>query len=128
MRLDEAIAIVEAIQPTLVLKPASSFEWEALMGLLRYYAQAKDGQVLLLAETGRKLAKNASGDKSGLSIVGGADIRSIIREPTRDLPVLVLLKQEGGQGLEWKAGPFWWPILASPPQAKPCVFAVKEAP
>lgn len=125
--VDQAVELLRAIEPTLALEDETSFDWQAMIGLLRYYADATDGRVLLLAETGRRLSKSASGDKSGLSIIGGADIRALIREPTRDAPALVLLKQDGGPELRWKAGPFWWPVLASPPQAKPCVYATKVA-
>ena len=81
----------------------------------------------MLAEQGRRLAKAASGDRSGISILGTPELRVIVREPTRQAPALVLLKQEGGPDRGWKAGPFWWPMLASPPQAAPCVFATKVA-
>lgn len=127
MGLDEAIAIIATIEPTLVLDSEASFEWEAMKGLLRYYSAATDHKVLVLAERKRRLSKGASGDKSGLSIIGGADLRALVREPTRKKPALILLEQVGGAELQWKAGPFWWPVLASPPQAKPCVYATKVA-
>jgi len=125
--VEEAVALLAEIAPTLDLDEDTTFEWEAMAGLMRYYAGAHDGGVLLLAETGRRLSRSASGDKSGLSIIGGADIRALIRDPARSAPALLLLRQEGGPGLGWKAGPFWWPVLASPPRAKPCVYATKVA-
>lgn len=125
--LEAAIEIIDAIEPTLVFDDEPDFDWEAMRGLLRYYAEAAGQRVLLLAEDGRKLHKSRSGDRSGLSILGTGDLRALVREPTRDAPALVLLKQVGGPELGWKAGPFWWPMLASPPQATSCVFATKVA-
>ncbi len=125
--VDDAIAIVEEIEPTLDLGDDNGFEWEALKGLLRYYAKNDGGRVLVLAEDGRRLDRARSGDRSGLSILGTTELRDLVREPTRRAPALILLKQVGGPELGWKAGPFWWPMLASPPQATSCVFATKVA-
>ena len=127
IKLEEALALIHAIEPTLIADAEPGFDWAAMKGLLNYFAKKSENRVLLLAEEGRKLTKSASGDRSGLSILGTADLRALVREPTRTAPALVLLKQDGGPSLGWKAGPFWWPMLASPPQAVSCVFATKVA-
>jgi hypothetical protein len=125
--LDEALTLIETIEPSLIPDAEPGFDWAAMKGLLQYYAERSDKRVLLLAEQGRRLTKAASGDRSGLSILGTAELRAMVREPTRQAPALVLLKQDGGPDCGWKAGPFWWPMLASPPQATSCVFATKVA-
>lgn len=125
--LDQAISLLDIISGSLVDDGAPGFDWDAMKGLLRYYANKASGKVLILAEQGRQLAKSVSGDRSGLSILGTAELRNLVKAPTREAPALVILKQEGGPDLEWRAGPFLWPMLASPPQAKSCVFATKVA-
>lgn len=125
--LSQAISLIDNISETLVSDGEPGFDWEAMKGLLNYYAAKSDGRVLLLAEQGRRLSKAASGDRSGISILGTAELRNLVREPTRQAPAIVLLKQDGGEELGWKAGPFWWPMLASPSQASSCVFATKVA-
>lgn len=125
--LQLALDLLDAMSSTLVSDGDPKFDWDAMKGLLKYYADKTGGRVLLLAEEGRRLSKTASGDRSGLSILGTAELRSMVREPTRTAPAIVLLKQDGGPELGWKAGPFWWPMLASPPQANSCVFATKVA-
>lgn len=127
IKLEQALALIDAIEPTLVADAEPGFDWDAMKGLLLYFAEKAGNRVLLLAEEGRKLHKAASGDRSGLSILGTADLRALVREATRTAPALILLKQNGIPDLGWKAGPFWWPMLASPPQAAPCVFATKVA-
>ncbi|CAJ2745874.1 Z1 domain [Burkholderia pseudomallei] len=127
IELSQAISLIDNISETLVSDGEPGFDWEAMKGLLNYYAAKSDGRVLILAEQGRRLSKAASGDRSGISILGTAELRNLVREPTRQAPAIVLLKQDGGEELGWKAGPFWWPMLASPPQASSCVFATKVA-
>jgi len=126
--LDTATSIIEIISKSLVDNNEPGFDWEAMSGLLQYYANKSNGKVFILMETGRQLDRGASGDRSGLSILGTAELRNLVKEPTRQAPAIIILKQEGGGGLGWKAGPFLWPMLASPAQAKSCVFATKVAP
>lgn len=122
-----ALHILSIIEKTMEFTD-SDFEWEAMRGLLDYYSDVRaggDGKVLLLVETGRKLSREKSGDKSGLSILGGGAIRSLVLDPLRSKPALILLQQEGLRELQWSGHKFWWPILAAPGTAEPCVFATK---
>ena len=103
------------------------FEWNAMRGLIDYYAnESEDGKILLLAETGRELTRERSGDKSGRSILGTVLRRKVLDEP-RTKPALILLQQKGGRERGWSAHSFWWPIFAAPTDAEPCVFATKTA-
>jgi hypothetical protein len=81
----------------------------------------------MLAETGRKLSRDKSGDKSGLSILGGGTLRTLVLDPLRSKPALALLQQEGTKELGWSGHRFWWPILATPDTVEPCIFATKVA-
>ncbi|KIH82672.1 Z1 domain-containing protein [Pseudomonas batumici] len=125
--LKDAVALLDIISSSLVADDSPGFDWDAMKGLLHYYANKASGKILILVEEGRQLSKSASGDRSGLSILGTAELRNLVKAPTRVAPALVILQQEGGPALGWKAGPFLWPMLASPPQAKSCVFATKTA-
>ena len=122
-----ALHIISIIAKTLEFADAE-FEWDAMRGLLDYYSDVRDGgngKVLVLAETGRKLSRDKSGDKSGLSILGGGAIRTLVLDPQRSRPALVLLQQEGTKLQGWSGHRFWWPILAAPGTVEPCVFATK---
>lgn len=105
------------------------FEWDAMHALIDYYAdidKGGDGKVLLLAETGRRLSRAGSGDKSGRSILGTATRAKVLNSSRKKL-ALILLQQEGGRELGWTAHHFWWPVFAAPSDAEPCVFVTKVA-
>jgi hypothetical protein len=124
-----ALHIIAVIEKTMEFSDGE-FEWDAMRGLLDYYSDVRDGgdgKVLLLAETGRKLSREKSGDKSGLSILGGGSIRNLVLDPLRSKPALILLQQEGTKELGWSGYRFWWPILSAPGTVEPCVFATKVA-
>jgi hypothetical protein len=126
---ETAHSIITTIEETLIFTDAE-FEWDAMRGLLDYYSDVRDGgdgKVLVLVETGRRLHRERSGDKSGLSIIGGGEIRRLVLDPTRSKPALILLQQEGSKELGWSGHQFWWPILAAPATVEPCVFATKVA-
>jgi hypothetical protein len=104
------------------------FDWQAMKSLMAYYATI-DGKetddLLVFVITGRNLDRGLSGDRSGLSILGSEDLRRQVQDPKRKKPLLILLQQQGAKDKGWSGQKFWWPILAAPAAAKPCVFAAK---
>lgn len=121
---ETAMQIIAAAQSALSV-PAEAFDWSAMQSLFDHYAGG--GSVLLLAEEGRMLSRRESGDKSGLSVIGGA-LRPIVTAPGRSAPALIVLRQERPQDAGGWASPFWWPLFAAPTKdAEPCVFAGKVA-
>jgi hypothetical protein len=126
---ETAMQIIAITEKTLDFND-NDFEWDAMRALLDYYSNIRDGgdgKVLLLVETRRKLSREKSGDKSGLSILGGGTIRDLVLDPLRSKPALILLQQEGTRDLGWSGHSFWWPVLAAPGTVEPCVFATKVA-
>jgi hypothetical protein len=122
------LSIIAAIEESMEFDSVE-FEWDAMRALIDYYtenANEHDDKILLLAETGRRLSRAGSGDKSGRSILGTA-LRGKVLNTPRTRPTLILLQQEGGRDLGWTAHHFWWPVFAVPSNAEPCVFATKVA-
>ncbi|KZB62232.1 hypothetical protein AUP42_04580 [Thalassospira lucentensis] len=124
---DSAFEIIDLCQKTMKF-PISEFEWDAMKGLIDYFSDVagQSDELFLLAETGRKLGREKSGDKSGLSILGPA-LRNRVVDPGSKKCVLVMLQQQGDVDKGWGGTPFWWPILIAPGNIEPCVFARKTA-
>ncbi|MBO9529584.1 MAG: hypothetical protein J7514_07280 [Acinetobacter oleivorans] len=125
-----SLQIIDLVEQTLDI-PTGDFEWNVMRGLINYYSDVRDpqdGKVLLLAETGRRIDRENSGDKSGLSILGGEALRNLVMDASRLKPALILLQQDGSKQLGWHGNQkFWWPILAAPGAVEPCIFATKVA-
>ena len=124
----QAIDLIDAIEHTMTFED-TEFEWDAMRGLVDYYSDVRDGgdgTLLVLAETGRRLTREGSGDKSGRSILG-TSLRTVVLDATRTKPALILLQQEGTKEQGWSGHKFWWPIFAAPADAEPCIFATKTA-
>lgn len=123
--MEDALEIMALTRQSITGSSDQDFDWSAMEGLMKYYAR-QTSIVGLRVETGRRIDRSVSGDKSGLSILGGGAIRAQIRDATRLDPTLILLRQDGTKQLNWAADHhFWWPILAIPSNVEPCVFATE---
>lgn len=122
--LEEAIRLLERTKHMIDIANDADFDWNAMTGLLTYYSKVTDSEkVLLVVETNRELDRGNSGDKSGRSIIGTA-VRRLLETTHREYPTLIMLGQKGSKKLSWAGDmPFWWPVLAVPSNAEPCVFA-----
>lgn len=53
--------------------------------------------------------------------------RDRVVDKVNDIPVLMLLRQNGGESRGWKGLPFWWPVILTSRSAATVVFATREA-
>ncbi|GMU82464.1 MAG: hypothetical protein AMXMBFR47_23350 [Planctomycetota bacterium] len=53
--------------------------------------------------------------------------KDLARDKADDIPVLMLLRQNGEQAKGWRGLPFWWPVIMTPRAAATAVFATAEA-
>ena len=49
--------------------------------------------------------------------------RDLAETYARDVPMLLLFKQEGLKSQGWTDQAFWWPVFVAPHDAMPCVYA-----
>jgi hypothetical protein len=53
--------------------------------------------------------------------------KDLARAKADDIPVLMLLRQNGDEAKGWRGLPFWWPVILTARSAATVVFATKEA-
>lgn len=53
--------------------------------------------------------------------------KDLARERADDIPVLMMLRQNGKEEQGWRGLPFWWPVIVTPRTALTAVFASTEA-
>lgn len=53
--------------------------------------------------------------------------KDLARTKADDVPVLMLLRQNGDEGRGWRGLPFWWPVILTPRLAATAIFATGEA-
>src|SRR5205823_4430189 len=52
--------------------------------------------------------------------------KDLARARADDIPVLMLLRQNGDEGKGWRGLPFWWPVIVTPRSAVTSIFATTE--
>lgn len=50
----------------------------------------------------------------------------LARKNAQDIPVLMLLRQNGEASNGWRDLPFWWPVIVTPRSAVTSIFATDE--
>ena len=128
--LDEALSLLELVNPTFSeFAPGYEDTWnlDEYKAILRHLTdEAKKKSVFLLVRTGRNLSREvASGshaefsDAPDTTRTEGAVARSV----SVTLPVLMLIRQNGGVDQGWRGCPFWWPVILTPASTRTTLFA-----
>jgi Z1 domain len=53
--------------------------------------------------------------------------KDLARTNAADIPVLMLLRQNGDEAKGWRGLPFWWPVIVTPRSGVTAIFATDEA-
>ena len=89
---------------------------------------ANKGRVFLILRTDRnlnRLVSPTSNTDFADSPEGSAKDISLARTTAVDVPVLFLIRQNGAVEQNWRGSPFWWPVIFTPANARPTLFAKK---
>jgi hypothetical protein len=129
--LSEACDLLARISPAFVnFEPGFEDTWDLseYQAILRHLSEstanpANRGHVLLMLRTGRNVARKPL---HGHAQFNEPDTTRTDITPARaaavDLPVLMLIRQEG-VAAGWSGAPFWWPVIYTPENMRPTLFA-----
>jgi len=53
--------------------------------------------------------------------------KDLARSKADEIPVLMLLRQNGTEEKQWRGLPFWWPVILTPKSSATVIFATQEA-
>lgn len=88
------------------------------------HSQDLQGRIYCYAQTGRNLSRKKN---NGLTFSDAPDDgntdRRIARSVANETACLILLKQTGLKDNGWRDAEFWWPVLMTPLNSRPAVFA-----
>jgi hypothetical protein len=85
---------------------------------------AKRGKVLLLVRTGRTRTRATDTSQIDRDTPDHPNTdTAAARQAATDLPVLMLLRQEGAEAQSWRGCPFWWPVILTPANMRTTLFA-----
>ncbi len=132
--LAEALDLIDRLGPTFVdFAPGYEDRWDApeYKAILRHLSEScqdtqKRGNVLLLVRTGRNLTRTVK-STSHADFADAPDTTRtegvIAKQAAQDLPVLILIRQNGASAQDWRDCPFWWPVIYTPANSRTTLFA-----
>ena len=129
IELSMAQSIIDMIYNTFIFEHDREWDVEAFKASLEFLSKNSDnlktqGKVWCLVRTGRKISRF----KAGGMIFSDApdtpqDEGEIAKQVAIDIPVLILLRQEGLKEQGWRDSPFWWPVMVAPKRMRAVIFA-----
>lgn len=102
------------------------WNWEGMAAVIDYFSKLaarpdhKD-KVWIAAFTGRGSTRLRAGGRFS-NAPDTKQQRDIAEVVARDIPMLLLFRQEGAKEHGWSGHPFWWPVLIAPQDATPCIY------
>jgi hypothetical protein len=132
--LTDAIALLGLINPAFVnFEPGYEDRWDLkeYEAILRHLSEttanpANRGRVLVMLRSGRNVSRRTSATGAHAEFNEPDTTRTDVtpaRAAAVDLPVLLLIRQEGAAAQGWSDAPFWWPVIVTPSNMRPTLFA-----
>lgn len=105
----------------------TSWSWSGLSALIDYYSRitgkgAHKNKIWISAFSNRSMARQRQGGRFS-NAPDTKQQRDLAAHIARDIPMLLLFRQEGTKEQGWSGHPFWWPVFMAPAEATPCVYA-----
>lgn len=129
MEIEKVITIVNCINET--FKNDDDWDLKAFLSSLEYLCnQTKNdnlrGMVWIVVRENREIQRLKPKDGR---IEDAPDTKieiKMARELAKDIPALILLRQNGDEEKGWTGHPFWWPVLVTPSDTKTVVFTSEQ--
>lgn len=128
--VEQAIGLLDMVEPAFEFDEGYSFDWEAARSSLTYLAglnkSGHTNKVWLMTYTDRNVSRLA-GETSHAEYIEPDSTRTegkVRKEFALDNPILILIRQNGNQEPQgWRGGAFWWPVISAQQNTPTAIFA-----
>lgn len=131
--LSVAVDILRRIEPTLLMQEDEgyNFDWGAARAALQYLSTAsqdstKHGRVLCLVRKGRNINRQVAAGSHAVYSDAPDTTRTegdVARRVALEVPVLMLIRQNGQEEQKWRGTPFYWPVIMAQRNIRTSIFA-----
>lgn len=127
----EAIELLRLAYANLEFDDSTDDDREAHIAALEHLSRtckksSLKGKVSLLAARDRNVARYREEGRFS-NAPDTKQQKDLARAKAQDVPVLMLLRQNGEEAKGWRGLPFWWPVIVTPRSAPTAIFATEEA-
>lgn len=131
--LEVALDLLSAIEHTLRMEEDEGyqFDWNAARAALSYMSRVSSNPehrnfVWCLVRQGRNLSRRVASSSHAVYSDAPDTARTegdVARQRAVDIPMLMLIKQNGTEDAGWRGTPFYWPVIWAPRNTQTAIFA-----
>jgi hypothetical protein len=112
------------------------FDWDAARAALTYMSQATSNPqhrdfVWCLVRQNRNISRRVASGSHAVYSDAPDTTRTegdAARRVAIDMPMLMLIKQNGAEEQGWRGTPFYWPVIWAPQNTQTAIFAHETTP
>lgn len=128
--VEQAVELLDLAYSNLEFEDPTDDERKAHIAALEHLSQTSAntryrGKVSLLAVRDRNVARYREEGRFS-NAPDTKQQAELARKNAQDIPVLMLLRQNGEASNGWRDLPFWWPVIVTPRSAVTSIFATDE--
>jgi hypothetical protein len=128
VNIDDAVDLLALSYSNLVFDDANENDQKAYVAALEHSSQTTanpelQGKVFVLTGTDRNVARYREEGRFS-NAPDTKQQAELAQKGAQDIPVLMLLRQNGTEEKGWRGLPFWWPVIVPPKKAITCIFAM----
>jgi Z1 domain/Type III restriction enzyme, res subunit len=130
IQIDEAIELLELAYKNLEFDDSTDDDRKAHVVALEHLSRTSrkptlKGKVWFLAARERNVARYREEGRFS-NAPDTKQQKNVARSKAEDIPVLMLLRQNGDESRGWRGLPFWWPVILTASSAATVIFATDE--
>jgi len=127
------LSLLDLVAPTYSeFEPGYEDTWnlDEYKGILRHLVVSANGQtrdkMYVLVRTGRNISRVLT-DTAHTQFADAPDTArtegTVAKQFAQNVPVLMMLRQNGTEAQSWRGCPFWWPVILTPANTRTTLFA-----
>ena len=131
--LADALSLLELVAPTFSeFEPGYEDTWnlDEYKGILTHLVTSAKGQtddkMYLLVRTGRNISRKFT-EAAHAKFADAPDTPrtegAVAKQFAQNVPVLMMIRQNGAEAQFWRGCPFWWPVILTPFNTRTTLFA-----
>ena len=132
-RTEEIKEILSLIGKTLVFEDGYEWDISTINTVLDYASNAnvidksREKSIWCIVGTGRTLSRVKKNGSYSDAPDTPQNETTVARNHAKDIPAIILLRQEGREEDGWRGTPFWWPVIILPENLHTAIFATRVA-
>ena len=121
--VQQALDLIHLASSVYEFSPGYDWNVDLLAAQLRYLSAERDDNILCSVRRNREISRLRPGGRPANAPDTSQREGAVARTEAIRHPILFMIQQRGGDELDWKNGPFWWPVVYWPQEIRTVIFS-----